>query len=101
MPLCESGNSIWGRRVVSNRGSVCGGAHAAAALASCALTAAPARQGLLDKPQALFALVLSPTRELAIQIAEQFEYLGAGIGVRTARLVGGIDMMAQVSCLSH
>ena len=43
--------------------------------------------------------MLSPTRELAIQIAEQFEYLGAGIGVRTARLVGGIDMMAQVSHL--
>lgn len=57
------------------------------------------RQGLLDKPQALYALVLSPTRELAIQIAEQFEYLGAGIGVRTARLVGGIDMMAQAIAL--
>ena len=57
------------------------------------------RQGLLDKPQALFALVLSPTRELAIQIAEQFEYLGAGIGVRTARLVGGIDMMGQAIAL--
>ena len=70
---------------------------AAAALLLYALSVASARQGLLDKPQALFALVLSPTRELAIQIAEQFEYLGAGIGVRTARLVGGIDMMAQVS----
>jgi len=52
-------------------------------------------QALLDKPQALFALVLSPTRELAIQIAEQFEALGAGIGVKCAVLVGGIDMMAQ------
>ena len=65
------------------------------------MSIAAARQGLLDKPQALFALVLSPTRELAIQIAEQFEYLGAGIGVRTARLVGGIDMMAQASCWAH
>lgn len=54
-------------------------------------------QHLLDKPQALFALVLSPTRELAIQISEQFEALGAGIGVKCAVLVGGIDMMAQVS----
>ena len=54
-------------------------------------------QALLDKPQALFALVLSPTRELAIQIAEQFEALGAGIGVKCAVLVGGIDMMAQAS----
>ena len=56
-------------------------------------------QGLLDKPQALFALVLSPTRELAIQIAEQFEALGAGIGVRCAVLVGGIQMMAQAVAL--
>lgn len=50
----------------------------------------------MDKPQELYALVLSPTRELAIQIAEQFEALGAGIGLKTAVLVGGIDMMAQV-----
>ena len=57
--------------------------------------ALPILQELLAKPQAFFALVLSPTRELAIQIAEQFEALGAGIGVKTAVLVGGIDMMAQ------
>ena len=57
--------------------------------------ALPILQELLDKPQAFFALVLSPTRELAIQIAEQFEALGAGIGVKCAVLVGGIDMMAQ------
>jgi ATP-dependent RNA helicase DDX47/RRP3 len=56
----------------------------------------PILQGLMDKPQELYALVLSPTRELAIQIAEQFEALGAGIGLKTAVLVGGIDMMAQV-----
>lgn len=53
--------------------------------------------GATPVPQELFALVLSPTRELAIQIAEQFEALGSGIGVKTAVLVGGIDMMAQVS----
>ena len=57
--------------------------------------ALPILQELLDKPQAFFALVLSPTRELAIQIAEQFEALGAGIGVKCGVLVGGIDMMAQ------
>jgi hypothetical protein len=56
----------------------------------------PILQGLMDKPQELYALVLSPTRELAIQIAEQFEALGSGIGLKTAVLVGGIDMMAQV-----
>lgn len=56
-------------------------------------------QELLDKPQPLFALVLSPTRELAIQIAGQFEALGATIGVRCAALVGGIDMMQQAIAL--
>lgn len=62
--------------------------------------ALPILQALLNKPQALFALVLSPTRELAIQIAEQFEALGAGIGVKCAVLVGGIDMMAQAIALA-
>ena len=56
-------------------------------------------QELLDKPQPFFALVLSPTRELAIQIAGQFEALGSTIGVRCAALVGGIDMMQQAIAL--
>ena len=55
----------------------------------------PILQSLLQKPQELYALILSPTRELAIQIAEQVEALGCGIGVKCAVLVGGIDMMAQ------
>ena len=58
-------------------------------------------QELLDKPQPLFALVLSPTRELAIQISEQFEALGSSIGVRCAVLVGGIDMMQQAIALGR
>ncbi|KAF9664426.1 hypothetical protein SADUNF_Sadunf16G0017700 [Salix dunnii] len=45
--------------------------------------------------QPFFACVLSPTRELAIQIAEQFEALGSGIGVRCVVLVGGEDMLQQ------
>ncbi|CAG9463147.1 unnamed protein product [Pedinophyceae sp. YPF-701] len=63
--------------------------------------ALPIIQDLLDNPQPLFALVLSPTRELAIQISEQFEALGAGIGLRCAVLVGGIDMMAQAIALGR
>jgi len=58
-------------------------------------------QGLLKTPQALYAMVLSPTRELAIQIAEQFEALGSGVGVKCAVLVGGIDMMAQAIALGR
>lgn len=61
--------------------------------------ALPILEGLLKTPQALYAMVLSPTRELAIQIAEQFEALGSGVGVKCAVLVGGIDMMAQAIAL--
>lgn len=63
--------------------------------------ALPIIQALLDKPQAMFSLVLSPTRELAIQIAQQFEALGSGIGIKCAVLVGGIDMMAQAISLAR
>ena len=55
----------------------------------------------MDSPQAFYALILSPTRELAIQIAEQVEALGSGIGARAAPLVGGVDMTAQAIALSR
>ncbi|XP_071962702.1 probable ATP-dependent RNA helicase DDX47 [Antedon mediterranea] len=57
--------------------------------------ALPILQALLDTPQRLFALVLTPTRELAFQISEQFEALGSNIGVTCAVVIGGIDMMTQ------
>lgn len=38
--------------------------------------AIPILQALLENPQRYFALVLTPTRELAFQISEQFEALG-------------------------
>eukprot|EP00884_Botryococcus_braunii_P003317 jgi/Botrbrau1/12987/Bobra.384_1s0012.1 len=63
--------------------------------------ALPILQGLLDKQQDFYALIISPTRELAVQIAESFEGLGSGIGVRCAVLVGGIDMMDQTIALAR
>ncbi|KAK8638477.1 hypothetical protein V6N13_136899 [Hibiscus sabdariffa] len=47
-----------------------------------------------------FALVLSPTRELAIQISDQFKALGSGISLRCAVLVGGVDLMQQQIALA-
>src|SRR5436309_3155365 len=38
------------------------------------------------------ALVLAPTRELALQIAETFDMLGGAQGVRTLVLIGGESM---------
>lgn len=48
--------------------------------------ALPILQRLLETPQRLFALVLTPTRELAFQISEQFEALGAAIGIKSGIL---------------
>ncbi|CAG0887389.1 unnamed protein product [Darwinula stevensoni] len=62
--------------------------------------ALPILQALLEKPQRLFGLVLTPTRELAFQIAEQFEALGACLGLKVAVIVGGIDMVTQALALS-
>ncbi|KAF8913846.1 P-loop containing nucleoside triphosphate hydrolase protein [Gymnopilus junonius] len=57
--------------------------------------ALPILQRLSVDPYGIFALVLTPTRELAFQIAEQFAVLGSPLNVRTAVIVGGMDMMAQ------
>ncbi|KAK7281597.1 hypothetical protein RIF29_09723 [Crotalaria pallida] len=59
--------------------------------------ALPILHALLEapRPNHFFACVMSPTRELAIQIAEQFEALGCEIGVKCAVLDGGIDMVQQ------
>ncbi|VEN43561.1 unnamed protein product, partial [Callosobruchus maculatus] len=62
--------------------------------------ALPILQALLENPQRYFALILTPTRELAFQISEQFEALGASIGVKCAVIVGGMDMMSQALILA-
>ncbi|TVU19381.1 hypothetical protein EJB05_35526 [Eragrostis curvula] len=62
--------------------------------------ALPIMQALLEHRMPFFACVLSPTRELAIQIADQFQDLGKGIGVVCSVLVGGVDRMQQVISLT-
>jgi len=57
--------------------------------------ALPILHSLLETPGRLFALVLTPTRELAFQISEQFEALGSIIGVKVGVVVGGMDMVGQ------
>lgn len=57
--------------------------------------ALPILQSLLENPQRYFALILTPTRELAFQIGEQFEALGSSIGVKCSVIVGGMDMISQ------
>lgn len=62
--------------------------------------AIPIIQALLERPSRLFALILTPTRELAYQINEQFQALGAGLDLKTAVIVGGMDMVAQSMALA-
>ncbi|KAF8138544.1 P-loop containing nucleoside triphosphate hydrolase protein [Boletus edulis] len=57
--------------------------------------AIPILQQLSVDPYGIFALVLTPTRELAFQISEQFAVLGAPLSIRTSVIVGGMDMMTQ------
>ncbi|KAI5308838.1 ribosomal RNA processing protein, partial [Ascosphaera atra] len=85
IPLAMSGRDLIG---LAETGS---GKTAAFAL--------PMLQSLMDKPQPLFGLVLAPTRELAYQISEAFEALGSLISVRTAVIVGGMDMIPQAIAL--
>ncbi|XP_048736613.2 probable ATP-dependent RNA helicase DDX49 [Ostrea edulis] len=57
--------------------------------------ALPILQKLSEDPFGIFALVLTPTRELAFQIAEQFNVLGKPINIRVTVITGGMDMMQQ------
>jgi ATP-dependent RNA helicase RhlE len=46
-------------------------------------------------------LVLTPTRELAIQIDESFRVYGAGLKIKTAVIFGGVGQVPQVRALSQ
>ncbi|KAL5487551.1 DBP8 [Sanghuangporus weigelae] len=63
--------------------------------------ALPILQKLSVDPYGTYALVLTPTRELAFQISEQFVVLGAPFNIQTAVIVGGMDMIAQAIELNN
>jgi len=41
------------------------------------------------------ALIIAPTRELAIQIDKDFRAIGAGTGLKSALIYGGVDYDKQ------
>jgi ATP-dependent RNA helicase DDX47/RRP3 len=59
----------------------------------------PLLQNLLFCKKFLSGLIVVPSRELAFQIASQFEMLGGLFGVKVAVLVGGIDFYTQVEMI--
>jgi ATP-dependent RNA helicase RhlE len=69
--------------------------------------AIPIIQHLYNKPnrnkqkRVIKALVVTPTRELAVQIAENFIEYGAFANIRTAVIFGGVKQNAQVETLKR
>jgi len=57
--------------------------------------ALPILDHLSQDPYGIFAVVLTPTRELAIQISEQFSAFGAPMNLRVCLIIGGIGMTDQ------
>ena len=62
--------------------------------------ALPILQKLCEDPYGIFALILTPTRELAFQIGEQFAAIGKPINLKKSVIVGGMDMMIQAQELA-
>lgn len=57
--------------------------------------ALPIVQEFASDAYGIYAVVLTPTRELAYQIADQFTIIGKPVNMRVSVIVGGMDMMLQ------
>lgn len=63
--------------------------------------AVPILQKWSEDPYGIYAVVLTPTRELALQIYEQFTALGAPQALKTVLVTGGADMRQQAQALAR
>ncbi|GAM82411.1 hypothetical protein ANO11243_003900 [Dothideomycetidae sp. 11243] len=61
----------------------------------------PILHSLMAKPAPLQSLILAPTRELAEQTCRVIDTVGSSIAVRTALLIGGMDMVSQTIALAR
>ncbi|KAK1387920.1 DEAD-box ATP-dependent RNA helicase 36 [Heracleum sosnowskyi] len=61
--------------------------------------ALPILHKLAEDPYGVFGLVVTPTRELAYQLAEQFRALGSCLNLRCIVVVGGMDSLTQAHAL--
>jgi ATP-dependent RNA helicase RhlE len=53
------------------------------------------------QPKSPRALVLAPTRELAVQIARSFDTYGKGLGLRLGMVIGGLGFGRQIETLQR
>ncbi|RFU79033.1 atp-dependent rna helicase dbp8 [Trichoderma arundinaceum] len=63
--------------------------------------AVPVLQKWAEDPSAIFAVVLTPTRELALQIYEQFKAISAPQSLKMILVTGGADMRSQAIALAQ
>ncbi|CAM9229967.1 unnamed protein product, partial [Ectocarpus fasciculatus] len=63
--------------------------------------ALPILNELSEDPYGIFGVVLTPTRELAMQIAEQFSAFGTAISLKIALVIGGNSLVDQSIALSR
>ncbi|KAM3429714.1 hypothetical protein MY4824_008085 [Beauveria thailandica] len=63
--------------------------------------AVPMLQKWAEDPSAVFGVVLTPTRELALQIYEQFRAVAAPQSLKVVLITGGADMRPQAIALKQ
>ena len=63
--------------------------------------AVPILQKWSEDPYGIYAVIMTPTRELALQIYEQFTVLGAPQALKVVLVTGGIDMRKQAQELAR
>jgi ATP-dependent RNA helicase DDX49/DBP8 len=63
--------------------------------------ALPILEKLSEEPYGIFSIVLTPTRELAIQISKQFNVFGKPINIKVCTVIGGQSILDQSLELSN
>ncbi|KAK8057505.1 P-loop containing nucleoside triphosphate hydrolase protein [Apiospora saccharicola] len=63
--------------------------------------ATPILQRLAEDPSCIFAVILTATRELALQIYEQFKAISAAQTLKACLITGGADMRTQAIALAQ
>ncbi|KAL2261910.1 hypothetical protein VTK26DRAFT_3034 [Humicola hyalothermophila] len=62
---------------------------------------APILQKWAENPSAIFAVILTPTRELALQIYEQIKAISSPYALKAILVTGGSDMRTQAIALAQ
>ena len=76
-------------------GTACTGSGKTAAYAL------PILQALCADPYGVFAVVVAPTREIAVQVTDQFKVLGGSFSVDVLTLIGGVENHPQQKVLER